>query len=243
MNQMLKDLEDLYPGVQIGYLPQIGENWITVFSSGEGEAEARDQAHEVEEAVVARLGARHLVGRGDDGLESAVGKLLRYRGWRLGVAESCTGGLLARKITGVSGASDYFDRGLVTYSNASKTELLGVSQGLIQDYGAVSEPVALAMAQGVRRQAGVDMALSVTGIAGPTGGSPQKPVGTVFIGCATPAGTVVEQHLFSGNREHVQECAAQAALALLWRVMTHDSQLRGSGHSPQDPGVPDGPHR
>ncbi|MCU0587316.1 MAG: CinA family nicotinamide mononucleotide deamidase-related protein [Syntrophobacteraceae bacterium] len=242
MNRKLRDLEDLFPGVRIGYLPQIEENWITVLASGEDEADARGQAFRAEEAVVERLGAAHLIGRGDDGLASAVGKLLRARAWRIGVAESCTGGLLSREITAVSGASDYFDRGLITYSNASKTELLGVGRGLIEDHGAVSEPVARAMAEGARREAGVEVALSITGIAGPNGGSPEKPVGTVFIGCSTPAGTVVEQHRFNGDREHIRECAAQAALALLWRLMTHDSQLRRPGHPPEDPGSPLGSH-
>ncbi|MCU0573256.1 MAG: CinA family nicotinamide mononucleotide deamidase-related protein [Syntrophobacteraceae bacterium] len=242
MNQLLKDLGGQRPEVQIGYLPQIGENWITLFASGEDEAEAHDRARAVEEEVVARLGAVHLVGRGDDGLEVAVGRLLRERGWKVSVAESCTGGLLARKITAVSGASDYFERGFVTYSNAAKMELLGVDGQLILEHGAVSGPVAAAMAEGTRARAGVEASLSISGIAGPTGGTPQKPVGTVFIGCSTPAGTVVEGHLFSGNREHVQECAAQAALALLWRILTHDSQLRRSGHPPEDPGGAGGPH-
>lgn len=223
MNQLLRDLGQGHPEVQIGYLPQIGENWITLFASGGDEAEAHERAERVEGAVVARLGVSHLVGRGEDGLDVAVGKLLRERGWKLAAAESCTGGLLSRKITSVSGASDYFDRGFITYSNPSKTDLLGVPEGLIMDHGAVSEPVAVAMAEGACRQAGAQASLAITGIAGPTGGSAEKPVGTVFIACSSPAGTVVEKHLFSGNREHVQECAAQAALALLWRVLTHDS--------------------
>lgn len=242
MNQLLRDLGEQHPEVQIGYLPQIGENWITLFASGEDEAEAHDRARAVEEEVVARLGVIHLVGRGGDGLEAAVGRLLRERGWKVGVAESCTGGLLARKITAVSGASEYFERGFVTYSNAAKVELLGVNGQLILEHGAVSGPVAAAMSEGTRGRAGVDASLAISGIAGPMGGTPQKPVGTVFVSCSTPAGTVVERHLFDGNREHVQECAAQAALALLWRILSHDSQLRRSGHPPEDSGSAGGPH-
>ena len=116
MNQMLKDLEPLHPDVQIGYLPQIGENWVTLCASGDDEAEAHERVRRAVEPVLARLGARYLVGFGDEGLEAAVGRLLRRRGWKLCVAESCTGGLLSRKITAVSGASDYFERGLVTVS-------------------------------------------------------------------------------------------------------------------------------
>jgi nicotinamide-nucleotide amidase len=223
MNRLLKSLGEEHPEVQIGYLPQIGENWITLFASGGDEAEAHELAHRVEEEVVARLGVGHLVGRESEGLEVAVGKLLLERGWKLAVAESCTGGLLSFRITRVSGASDYYERGFITYSNASKSDLLDVNERLIVDHGAVSEPVAAAMAEGARRRAGVEAALGITGIAGPTGGSPEKPVGTVFIGCSIPAATVVERHLFSGDREHVQEGAAQAALALLWRVLAHDS--------------------
>jgi nicotinamide-nucleotide amidase len=223
MNRLLKDLTPEHPDVRIGYLPQIGENWITVLASGGDEPEAHERAGRVEAEVVARLGSAHLVGRGDVGLAEAVGNLLRGRGWTMSAAESCTGGLLSRKITGVAGASDYFDRGFITYSNASKSELLGVPEGLIMEHGAVSEAVATAMAEGARRQAGVDASLAVTGIAGPSGGSPEKPVGTVFIGCSTAAATLVEKHWFGGSREHVQECAAQTALALLWKVLTHDS--------------------
>jgi len=223
MNRQLKSLSEEHPEVQIGYLPQIGENWITLFASGDDEAEAHELAHRVEEEVLARLGVGHLVGRESEGLEVAVGKLLLERGWKLAVAESCTGGLLSSKITSVSGASDYYERGFITYSNASKSDLLDVNERLIVDHGAVSEPVAAAMAEGACRRAGVEAALGITGIAGPTGGSPEKPVGTVFIGCSIPAGTVVERHLFSGDREHVQECAAQAALAMLWRVLARDS--------------------
>lgn len=223
MNRLLKDLAAEVPEVRIGYLPQIGENWITLFASGSTEEEAHQQVRHVEEEVIARLGSSHLVGRGDVGLPEALGILLRARGWKISVAESCTGGLLSRKITGVAGASDYFERGFITYSNASKSELLGVPESLILEHGAVSEAVATAMADGARRRACADGSLAVTGIAGPSGGSREKPVGTVFIGCSTAVRCVTEKHLFSGSREHIQECAAQAALALLWRVLSHDS--------------------
>jgi nicotinamide-nucleotide amidase len=154
-----------------------------------------------------------------------VGLQLRKKGWKLTTAESCTGGLLSRKITSVSGASDYFDRGFVTYSNEAKVQLLGVPDELLLKHGAVSEAVARAMAEGARGCASVDASVAITGIAGPTGESPGKPVGTVFIACSTPSKTVVENHLFSGSREHVQECAAQAALVLLWKVLADDSNL------------------
>ena len=152
-------------------------------------------------------------------MERVIGEKLRAHKWRLAVAESCTGGLVSRKITAVAGASDYFDRGLVTYSNEAKEALLKVPGDLLASYGAVSEPVALAMVRGLCREAGVEVALATTGIAGPTGGSEEKPVGTVFMACATPKQTEVEKHLFTGNRELIQERATQAALILLWRSL------------------------
>ncbi len=137
----------------------------------------------------------------------------------MAVAESCTGGLVSRKIALVAGASDYFERGLVTYSNQSKVDLLKVPERTISQCGAVSKEVALAMVRGIRAEAGVEAAVATTGIAGPTGGSDEKPVGTVFIACATPEREEVEEHLFAGSRELVQERTAQAALMLLWRSL------------------------
>jgi nicotinamide-nucleotide amidase len=150
---------------------------------------------------------------------------LRKKGWKLTAAESCTGGLFSRKITSVAGASDYFDYGFIAYSNEAKVQLLGVPAELLGAHGAVSESVADAMARGARARASADASVAITGIAGPTGGSPGKPVGTVYIACATPTETLVERHSFSGSREHVQECAAQAALVLLWKVLANDSNL------------------
>jgi PncC family amidohydrolase len=120
----------------------------------------------------------------------------------------------------VPGASDYFQGGCVVYSNELKQDLLGVPESLLRDHGAVSEPVAAAMAEGMRRQAAVDFALAVTGIAGPTGGTPEKPVGTVCIACASRGGTTVHKHLFRGDRERIRASAAHAALVLLWRSLT-----------------------
>ncbi|MEN6486566.1 MAG: CinA family nicotinamide mononucleotide deamidase-related protein [Syntrophobacteraceae bacterium] len=212
-------------GVEVGYLPQLNENWITLFAAAESEEEARNRIRQAEEIVVSCIGPEHISGCNDEALEVVVGRMLLAKGWRLALAESCTGGLIAERITTVAGASGYFDRGFVTYSNEAKTELLDVPVEMLEAHGAVSEPVAAAMAEGARRRAGVDVAVAVTGIAGPSGGSEEKPVGTVFIGCATPRTTVVEKHLFSGSRDHIRESAAQAALVLLWRVLSHDTEL------------------
>lgn len=219
IGNLLKDLSFRDIGIDIGYLPQGNENWVTLLATAESREEADARLHQVQTQIIDRLGAEHVSGLNDEALEKVVGAQLLDRKWKMATAESCTGGLLSRKITTVPGASDYFERGLVTYSNEAKMELLGVPAGLIQEHGAVSEPVARAMVEGARMKAKVDVALAVTGIAGPSGGSPEKPVGTVFIACSTVRQTKVERHLFVGTRQAVQEQSAQAALVLLWRML------------------------
>lgn len=138
------------------------------------------------------------------------------RGWTVATAESCTGGLVAGALTAVAGSSAVVDRGFVTYSNAAKSEMLGVPAETLAVYGAVSEPVARAMAAGARVTAGVDLAVSITGIAGPGGGSAEKPVGLVHFGCAGPDGIVHEVRLFGEiGREQVRLESVRVALGLL----------------------------
>ncbi|MFV3130111.1 CinA family protein [Niveispirillum sp. KHB5.9] len=138
------------------------------------------------------------------------------RGLWLATAESCTGGLIAGSLTAVSGSSAIVDRGFVTYTNDAKTEMLGVPAGLIAELGAVSGPVAEAMAQGAVAHSRADVGVAVTGIAGPTGGSEAKPVGLVFIARARKGGeTVVERHVFPGNRDAVRLATVRRALELL----------------------------
>ena len=148
-------------------------------------------------------------------LEAVIGELLRTRGLKIAVAESCTGGLLASRLTDVPGSSDYVDRGVVCYSDRSKTELLGVPEELIGAHGAVSEPVASAMAAAIRARAGVNVGVGVTGIAGPGGGTPQKPVGTVAIAVQTDDDARVRTFQFLGGREMVKFQAAQAAMNMV----------------------------
>jgi nicotinamide-nucleotide amidase len=137
----------------------------------------------------------------------------------MATAESCTGGLIAGACTDASGSSDWFERGFVTYSNAAKTELLGVPAELIEAHGAVSEPVARAMAAGAILHAPVQLTVAVTGVAGPTGGSADKPVGTVWFGWATPAGSFTEHRRFDGDRAAVRAATVRHALAgLLQRL-------------------------
>ncbi|NIM40069.1 MAG: nicotinamide-nucleotide amidohydrolase family protein [Hydrogenophaga sp.] len=144
---------------------------------------------------------------------------LRARDWMMASAESCTGGLIAAACTELSGSSDWFERGFVTYSNAAKTDSLGVPASLIAAHGAVSEPVARAMAAGAVAHSAAHCALSVTGVAGPTGGSADKPVGTVWFGWSTPAGVTTEHRRFDGDRAAVRAQAVRHALAgLLQRL-------------------------
>lgn len=154
------------------------------------------------------------------GLVEHLAAGLQRRGWRLATAESCTGGLIAAACTELAGSSNWFDQGVVTYSNEAKQALLGVPADQIAAHGAVSEPVARAMAQGVLRLSGVDLTVAVTGIAGPGGGSPDKPVGTVWLAWARQDGLVqAECHRFDGDRAAVRrQTVAVALTGLLERL-------------------------
>jgi competence/damage-inducible protein CinA-like protein len=155
-------------------------------------------------------------------LEGVIGDLLRARRFSISVAESCSGGLLASRITDVPGSSDYFERGAVCYSNRAKEEWLGVPGSLITAHGAVSEPVATAMADGIADRSGSDVGIGITGIAGPGGGTPEKPVGTVAIAVKTPSGAQVRTFQFLGGRDMVKFQSAQAAMNML-RLMLLDA--------------------
>jgi nicotinamide-nucleotide amidase len=161
----------------------------------------------------------------DQPLEEVIGLLLKEQGLTLAVAESCTGGVICHRITNVAGASDYFLGGAVTYSNRAKTELLGVPEEILEAKGAVSPETARAMAVGVREVFHADIGLSVTGIAGPTGGTPEKPVGTVYVGLAGPWGMDARRHRFNGSREQIKTLSAQTAMDWLRRELQHAQSL------------------
>ncbi len=155
-------------------------------------------------------------------LINKVSDELKKQKQTIATAESCTGGLLAHLLTNISGSSEYFDRGIVSYSNRAKQEALGVPEELLQKHGAVSREVAEAMAQGIRQRASVDYGLSTTGIAGPTGGSKDKPVGLVFIAIASPDQVIVKRFLFSGDRLTNKESSCTAALELLFELLSRE---------------------
>lgn len=154
-----------------------------------------------------------------DVIESRVGEALRRRRWTLGLAKSCTGGLISHRLTNVPGASDYYLGGVVSYANRLKVDLVGVSPDTLREHGAVSRETALEMAGGIRRALGASVGLSVTGIAGPGGGTADRPVGLAWIAVSTPDGEAAERHVWPGDRLAVKRQSAEAALALLLRAL------------------------
>lgn len=191
-----------------------GQVDLRITAKAATEAEALALIAPVEATLRARL-EPHVFGADEETLESAVGALLRGKRLTLALAESCTGGLVGQRITRVPGSSDYFLLSAVVYANAVKERVLGVPAAALRRWGAVSCQTAVAMAEGARRSAGADVAVSITGIAGPGGGSAQKPVGTVFFGLAAPDGSWWRRRSFTGDRDTVREWAAQEALTLL----------------------------
>ena len=181
-------------------------------------ARSRSTMERIEAEVRKKLGDAIYGVDGQD-MEEVVGALLTQRKRTLAVAESCTGGLISGRITNIAGSSAYFERGVVVYSNAAKTELLGIPADLIERYGAVSREVAKAMAQGMRERAKTDLGLAVTGIAGPSGGTPEKPVGLVYIALATIDGVTVSEDRFLGTRSQVRQRTAQMAMDMVRRYL------------------------
>ena len=211
-------LKDLPSIDRIAFLPGLEGVDLHITVQDDEETVVREQVQRIAAEVRKRVG-EFLYGEGEERIEAVVGKLLIEQGWKLAVAESCTGGLIAHRLTEVSGSSNYFEQGIVAYSNRAKVELLGVPESLIATYGAVSAPVAEAMASGVRMHSDVDIGLSVTGIAGPTGGSKEKPVGLVFMGISTAEATFSKRFQFGSERWVNKQRTAQTGLDLVRRVL------------------------
>jgi nicotinamide-nucleotide amidase len=168
-----------------------------------------------EERKLTKLIPELIYGYDDDTIEAVVGELLRGKRQTVSTAESCTGGLIAHKLTSVSGSSDYFQGSIISYANQVKIASLGVSELDIQTHGAVSEAVVTRMAEAVKAKMQTDFAIATSGIAGPTGGTDEKPVGTVWIAVAGPNGTTAKKYLFGQNRERNIEISANTALNML----------------------------
>ncbi len=236
VDQLIGDLFRSQRNPTIGVLAHAGEIHVRLTAKGEGEAEIEGLLDELEAKLRGRIGPL-IFGRDDEELEQVVARLLRDRALTLAVAESCSGGLVAHRLTNVPGSSRYFERGVVAYSNRAKTETLGVPANLVALRGAVSPEVARAMAEGVRRGAGTDFGIGLTGIAGPDGGTPEKPVGLTYIGLAWEGGSLAREYRFLSDRAVNKVRASQMALDLLRRHLLgieaahleHPHPLKGGG--------------
>ncbi|MEW6324857.1 MAG: CinA family nicotinamide mononucleotide deamidase-related protein, partial [Nitrospirota bacterium] len=211
-------------GGRIGLIakPSGIEVWLLAPPAPPGKAAAAAQSSQLDELARLEQEARArlgdvVFGADEETLEAAVGQLLRERNLTLAVAESCTGGLIAHLLTNVPGSSAYVERGAVCYSNAAKSAMAGVEPKMIEEYGAVSAQVAWALADGIRRTSGASLGVGVTGIAGPTGGSADKPVGLVHVAVADSATATTKFYHFHGDRAALKQLFAQAALDLLRR--------------------------
>lgn len=221
----LKDLFDertTIEGIRVGYRAHVTETSIKLSSWNKDPQLAKKKLLTVEEKILSRIGA-YVYGGEHDTLESVVGKLLAKKNKTVATAESCTGGLIANRFTNISGASGYFKCGYVTYANESKINMLGVSAQTLESHGAVSEECVKEMALGARVRSQVDYALAVSGIAGPTGGTPDKPVGTVFIGLATPTHCEVKKFHIPRGRDLFKIMVSSLALDWLRKVLMEPS--------------------
>jgi len=212
--EKIRDLLKDFKEIKVAFLPSYQGVDLRLTANLKTSSRSKDAMTQLEEKIKERIG-EFIYGYDEQTLEEVVGKMLKENGETLSVAESCTGGLVAAKITNISGSSDYFERGVVSYGNQSKIEILGVPQDLLEKYGAVSPEVALAMAKGIREISKTDLGLSVTGIAGPTGGTKEKPVGLIYVGLADAQKRWVEKFLFGQDRMINRERASQAALNMV----------------------------
>jgi nicotinamide-nucleotide amidase len=214
VGEKLAGVEAAFPGVTIGYRAHFPEIEVKVLARSSDRAAATELAERASTEVRTRLG-EVIYGHGDDTFAGVVGRALRTRGWTLAIAESCTGGLVGHLLTKEPGASDYLLLDAVTYANSAKQAVLGVDEDALRGHGAVSAEVATRMADGARRVSGSDVALAITGIAGPGGGTDAKPVGLVYLAVSTAKGTVVKEQRFPGERHWIQTLAAYAGLSMV----------------------------
>lgn len=217
-------LSDLYvkrlniKNVRVGFRAHFPETFIKLSAWDKSKDGAAKILKDAESEVRNRIG-QYAYGEGEDTLESVLGELLKKKKKTIGLAESCTGGMIAQRLTRIPGSSDYFKGGVVSYSDESKEALLGVSADTVKKHGAVSSQCAIEMAQGARRALKTDYAISVTGIAGPSGGTPAKPVGTVHVALAGADGTREKKYSLPRNREWFQLLVSSIALDTLRREL------------------------
>ncbi len=217
LDEVLKDVA-ADGDVVLGFRTAFPDNYLRPLARGASAEQAERALARVCDAIRARLGAL-VYAEGETTLEAVVGELLRGAGKTIAVAESCSGGLLAERITSVPGASDWFLGGVVAYADAAKTSLLGVPEALLREHGAVSDPVARALAEGARQRFGADFGVATTGISGPTGGSAAKPVGVVFVALAQAGGCEAQEFLFPFDRARHRMVTTQACLDWVRRTL------------------------
>jgi nicotinamide-nucleotide amidase len=214
----LDNLPEILKLAQVAFLPSLFGVKIRLLTTA-ASAEAADGLLRRAEAMVKEKIGGSIYAEDDVPLEVAVARLLLERKATISVAESCTGGMVGNLLTNIPGSSNFFERGLITYSNRAKIELLGVPSQVIEKHGAVSSETAVAMAEGVRRAAGTDYGAAITGIAGPDGGTVEKPVGLVFVAVADKSGTTCERHVFANDRIGNKQRSSQAVLNLLRKTI------------------------
>ena len=218
LQEVISRQAEFQQGVTVGYYPNFPENHLTLTVRGR-DRRVLEEAMDRLTACLAREVGEVLLGPEEIPLEDLVGRSLKEQGLTVAVAESCTGGLICHRLTNIAGSSDYFLGGVVTYSNRAKMDLLRVPEGILAQQGAVSAQTVQAMALGVRGLFHAAVGLAVSGIAGPSGGSEEKPVGTVYIGLATSRGVQTRHYLFHGSREEIKSLSAQTALDRLRREL------------------------
>ena len=222
LSERIADWEDALPAeIKLAYLPSPGRVRLRLSAFGSDESKL-NEILENEVSSLIKLIPELVFGFDNDTIESVVGNLLRESGKTISTAESCTGGLIAHKLTSISGSSDYFFGSIVSYANEVKMESLGVSEQNLIDFGAVSEEVVIQMAKGVKSRMKTDYAISVSGVAGPNGGTEEKPVGTVWIAVAGPSGVTAKKHQFGHDRERNIEISANVALNMLRKQLSQN---------------------
>jgi competence/damage-inducible protein CinA-like protein len=218
LDQRIAPIYTKYKNIETTVLAKPGQVEVRLTARGKNKEEAERIMRELGDQIDRELN-EYIFARSEQSLEEVVGALLTAKNATISVAESCTGGLLAHRLTNVSGSSRYFMSGIVTYSNESKMELAGIPPLLLEMGGAVSAEVAQGLAEGVRQRAKTMIGVGITGVAGPTGGSDAKPVGTVHVAVALPDRTVHRQFLFPGDREKIRWQASQAGLDMVRREL------------------------
>ena len=214
----LGNLDELLGGAKLAFLPNQFGVKMRITAEAETEELAKNKLLEVEQKIRGRAG-RYIYSRNEESLEEVVGRLLTERGLTISVAESCTGGNLSNLLTNVPGASKYFERGIISYGNVSKVEILNVNEDALNEHGVVSLKVAQQMAEGVRAISGTDIGLSITGIMGPTGATTDKPVGLVYIGFCDEKVCTAKKFVFGENRIFNKQRTTQAALEIIRRYI------------------------